>query len=196
MATNQTLPEIKLPLTGSRVVLDALRDEDLESLLGFFSDLASLYYYIPTTARPLNREQVARLLDDWNDGRSSFVFAVRVGGTLCGIVNLADLDWPNGTAEVGVALTAASHRGRGYAGEALGLLIDYAFAELGLARLWARIIAGNQASIRLFSKLGFQYEGALRAHVLRSGLRRDMRIYGLLREEWTAAHDAPVDMLR
>jgi ribosomal-protein-alanine N-acetyltransferase len=62
-------------------------------------------------------------------------------------------------------------------------VIAYAFGPLGLARLWARFHAGNQASQRLLEKLGFVYEGTLRGHILRDGERRDCVLYGKLKSD-------------
>ena len=170
-----------LPLTGERIQLTALEAADFPSLLPFFQDMAALAYYIPTTARPLNREQLVELLADWNDGRESFVFAVRDAQQIVGLVNLDGLDWANSHAEIGIALTSQSARGQGYAYEALSLLIDFAFRELGLHRLWARIIDGNEPSLKLFAKLGFQLEGRMTGHVRRRGEFRDMLIFGLVK---------------
>lgn len=173
-----------LPLQGKRIQLTALQEDDFDCLRPFFRDMASLIYYIPTTARPLNAYQMRSLLDDWNDGVENFVFAVRHQGKLIGLVNLDGLDWPNSHVEIGIALTDPDARGLGLATETITLLIQYCFDELGLHRIWARIIEDNSPSLHLFDKLGFQKEGALRQHVLRRGQYRDMYLYSLLKDEW------------
>lgn len=173
-----------LPLQGTRVRLTALQEDDFDCLRPFFQDMASLIYYIPTTARPLNAYQMHSLLDDWNDGIENFVFAVRYQDRLIGLVNLDGLDWPNSHVEVGIALTDPDARGLGLASEAITLLIRYCFDELGLHRIWARIIEDNSPSLHLFGKLGFQKEGVLRQHVLRRGQYRDMYLFSLLKDEW------------
>lgn len=178
-------PYAALPLQGPRLSLTALEETDLPLLLPFFQDMGALTYYIPTTARPLNGHQLRALLSDWNDGIENFVFAVRMDGRPIGLVNLDGLDWPNGHTEVGIALTEGDLRGQGLASEALSLLIRYAFEELGLHRIWARIIEDNQRSIRLFTKLGFLEEGRMRQHVRRRGQFRDMLIFGLVQAEMT-----------
>lgn len=173
-----------LPLLGPRLELTALHDEDLPVLKPFFQDIQALRYYLPTTVRPFNLQQLDLLLQDWNDGETCFVFAIRNQGQLVGLINLDDLDLANGHAEIGIALTNSLSRGQGYAQEAIRIMLDYAFHELGLQRVWARIIDGNQPSVRLFEKIGFTSEGKLRKHVLRQGQYCDTLIYGLLRDEW------------
>ena len=171
-----------LPLTGKRITLNSLTEQDIEKLDSFFNDISSLIYYLPTTVRPYNKQQLEKLLSDWNDGETCFVFAVRSGDDLLGIVNIDDLDWTNSHAEIGIALTDKSARGQGYAAEALKVLCDYAFNELGLHRVWSRIIDGNEASMKLFSVAGFIMEGRMRSHVRRGGAWLDMTIWGLVRD--------------
>jgi len=107
-----------------------------------------------------------------------------------GLVNLDGLDWANSHAEIGIALTSQSARGQGFAYEALSLLIDFAFQELGLHRIWARIIDGNEPSLKLFARLGFRMEGRMSGHVRRRGEFRDMLILGLVKEP--GAHLPPL----
>jgi RimJ/RimL family protein N-acetyltransferase len=178
-------PFSRFPLKGSRITLTELQESDLSELAFFFRDMESLVYYIPTTARPLNHTQVRRLLDDWNDGVHHFVFAIRKQEHLVGILNLDGLDWPNSHTELGIAITSPEARGQGYALEALSLVIDYAFGELGLHRIWARVIEDNIRSLHLFERLGFKKEGRLREHVLRHGAYRDMVFISLLSREWS-----------
>jgi ribosomal-protein-alanine N-acetyltransferase len=59
-----------------------------------------------------------------------------------------------------------------------------AFRQFGPQRMQARVIEGNAASCRVLEKLGFRYEGTLRASLLRRGKFEDVLFYSLLRSEW------------
>jgi len=52
-----------------------------------------------------------------------------------------------------------SQRQKGYASEALELLIKYCFTILNLHQLYCNIPADNEASLKLFKKHGFQEIG-------------------------------------
>jgi RimJ/RimL family protein N-acetyltransferase len=176
--------KIELPLIGDSVILDALSEDDFPSLEGFFRRPQDLYYYVPTPVFPRTAAQLRKMMADWNDLRRNYTFAIRSEGRLVGLLHLDDVDAINGHAEFGIALTEPSARGHGLAAQAIGVMLRYVFLELGLERITARIIDGNEPSIKLFSGLGFVHEGALRHFVLRGGEYLDMHVYGLLRSEW------------
>jgi [ribosomal protein S5]-alanine N-acetyltransferase len=86
-------------------------------------------------------------------------------------------------AELGYWL-AAEAWGRGYATEACRALIDFGFAECALARIYAQVLAGNVASMRVLEKLGMVSEGIRRQHVRKDRRLCDVALYGILRDEW------------
>ena len=75
-------------------------------------------------------------------------------------------------------------RGRGFASEAVLLLVDYLFLHTQDQRIQAETHPDNHASQRVLEKAGFQLEGRLRRTVFSRGQWRDTLMYSLLREEW------------
>ena len=73
--------------------------------------------------------------------------------------------------------------GQGLAVEASRAVVAHAFEVCGPERLQARVIAGNEPSVRVLEKLGFRYEGTLRASLLRRGNFEDVMYFALLRSE-------------
>ncbi|HET8617142.1 MAG TPA: GNAT family N-acetyltransferase [Actinomycetales bacterium] len=73
--------------------------------------------------------------------------------------------------------------GRGYATEAAGALLDWAFDTLDLNRVQAETDTRNTASARVLEKLGFLLEGTLREDCVVNGDVSDSWVYGLLRRE-------------
>lgn len=174
-------------LTSERLRLRPLREEDVEALAPLFADVDTMQYYLPGLWRIFSGEQTAELLKDWHDDAKYFVFAMEdTEGELLGLVNLDGVDWVQRNTEVGLALLSGA-RGRGYAGEAMRLLLDYLFRQLNLHRVFARIMEPNKPSRRLFERLGFVHEGSMREQVYRDGAYVDMCFYGLLQQEYLAA---------
>lgn len=81
-----------------------------------------------------------------------------------GTIDLYDFDPANRRAGVGI-LIVRDERRKGYASEALELLIDYAFNTLNLHQLFCHIAASNIVSLNLFASLGFNIIG-LKKHWL------------------------------
>jgi len=48
-------------------------------------------------------------------------------------------------------------------------LCDYVFTTMRLNRLWAEVIAENEAALSLYESIGFEREGVLREHVHKGG---------------------------
>lgn len=74
--------------------------------------------------------------------------------------------------------------GHGYATEAAGALLRWAFDTLDLNRVQAETDTRNVASARVLEKLGFVREGMLREDCVVNGEVSDSWVYGLLRRQW------------
>lgn len=71
--------------------------------------------------------------------------------------------------------------GRGYATEAAGAVVRWAFDVLRLHRVHASAFARNPASGAVLRRIGMRWEGTLRRHHLRWEVLEDVEIYGVLR---------------
>jgi RimJ/RimL family protein N-acetyltransferase len=83
-------------------------------------------------------------------------------------------------AEMGYVL-AREAWGRGFATEAAGALLDYAFDKLGLHRVAATCDPDNAGSARVLEKIGMTPEGRMRAYYLIRGEWRDRLMYAAVR---------------
>lgn len=119
----------------------------------------------------------------WHEGRGvTFAITRRDEDELLGSVSLRRYARDR-RAELGYWLAAAAWN-RGYASEATRAAVAFGFGELGLARIYAQVLAGNLASMRVLEKLGMIREGTKRQHIKKGNKLHDIVIYGLLRAEW------------
>jgi RimJ/RimL family protein N-acetyltransferase len=98
---------------------------------------------------------------------------------MCGVDDWSKED----VAQIGYWL-AASARRRGYATRAVILLTRWLF-ELGAARVFLTIVAGNEASVEVARRAGFVYEGTMRSHGVWQDQRCDVMWFAALPREWT-----------
>jgi ribosomal-protein-alanine N-acetyltransferase len=98
----------------------------------------------------------------------------------CGFTNI----YPqHDSAEIGYVINPA-YRGKGIAVEAAMRVIDFGFSELGLNRIEAKYIVGNDASRRVMEKLGMSFEGVMRSSMLVKDRYRDIGVFSILKNEF------------
>jgi RimJ/RimL family protein N-acetyltransferase len=73
--------------------------------------------------------------------------------------------------------------GKGFASEAAGALVEFAFTRLGLNRVEAHHMARNPASGRVLLKAGLRREGVSPAAMKKNGRFEDVVFYGALRSD-------------
>ncbi len=76
--------------------------------------------------------------------------------------------------------------GRGLMTAALEGVLRISFMELGLHRLEANIQPGNEASIALVQRCGFEKEGYSRKYLFIAGEWQDHERWAIIREDWEA----------
>ncbi|WP_371649361.1 MULTISPECIES: GNAT family N-acetyltransferase [unclassified Streptomyces] len=108
-------------------------------------------------------------------------------GEMVGAVGSHQADPRAGWFEYGVTV-GADHRGKGYAAEAVVMLLRFMFAERRYHKCEARIFAHNEASLALHRRLGFVEEARLRDHVFLAGRHHDLVMMGMLAEEFAQLH--------
>lgn len=105
-----------------------------------------------------------------------------------GTISLEDIDRENAHALYAVSLRADA-RGQGIALSATKMLLEIAFRELDLERVYLNVLSDNERAKRFYEKAGFRYEGRFRKHLKLRGEWRDWDWYSILKEEFYAEHD-------
>jgi len=120
--------------------------------------------------------------------REAFTFGIETcqDKAIVGIIALMHINWTDRVAELGYWIGRPYWR-RGYGLEATQLALRFAFKELKLYRLFARVIESNSRSAGLLRKAGFASEGVSRKEPQVGGRRLDELQFGLLRTEWQSA---------
>ncbi|MDG5789764.1 GNAT family protein [Evansella sp. AB-P1] len=89
----------------------------------------------------------------------------------------------NQHAEIGGNLSS-QFWGKGYAKECLIALLNFAFHEMQLNKIYGQTNWKNKPAIKLMSKFGFQQEGILREHQLLDDKYEDVLLFALLKRDY------------
>jgi RimJ/RimL family protein N-acetyltransferase len=100
-------------------------------------------------------------------------------GALVGTIGLHTRSDVNRSAEIAYDF-APSHWGRGLATRLCATVAAWSFAALGVHRLQATVLVGNERSRRVLARCGFRHEGRLRGFRMVRGEPGDFDIYSRL----------------
>jgi [ribosomal protein S5]-alanine N-acetyltransferase len=160
-------------LRGSRVAIRYVTGDDYSELGELTRQSKELHRpWVPhrETTPEAFAEYLTRFEQPTHEG---FVICLCRTGGIVGAVNVNNI--VRGTLQSGtlgyVAFSCTT--GRGYMTEGLGLVMRYAFEELGLHRLEANIQPANTRSSKLVERLGFRHEGHSPAFQFIDGQWRD-----------------------
>ncbi|WP_221584009.1 GNAT family N-acetyltransferase [Microbacterium sp. G2-8] len=174
-------------LETDRLRLRPFTEADADDIFALQSDADVLRYWDspPWTDRSSVARFMARCRQFAEDGSGARVVIEQARDhTFLGWCTFNDWNPVFRSASLGYCLRAAAW-GRGYATEAAGALLGWAFETLDLNRVQAEADTRNAASARVLEKLGFVREGTLREDCIVNGDVSDSWVYGLLRRDWT-----------
>jgi RimJ/RimL family protein N-acetyltransferase len=86
--------------------------------------------------------------------------------------------------EIGIFIGEKDCWGKGYGGEAMRLLLDYAFTILNMNSVMLGVYAFNERAIRCYRSLGFKEIGRRREARIIGGVKYDGVLMDLLAEEF------------
>ena len=175
-------------LTGRRIVLREFRQEDISGIRSWVNDADTTRFMGGTFMKPQTWEQTESYLSNilnGNAGGVNLVIADREKKRYLGQCALSLIDQTARHAELAIVL-APDSAGQGYGAAAIGLLLEFAFRQMNLNRVYLRVYAANERAVRCYEKCGFQVEGRLRDHVFRDGQYEDVLEMGVLRREYDA----------
>jgi hypothetical protein len=174
-------------LKGEKITLRPLKIEDLDKTNKWRNNL-ELTKLTQGVRFPKTLEMDKSWFESALNDRSnrSIYFGVDENGSneFVGIVQLNDIDFISGTAQMGFVLGEPRHRGKGYGYEFSRLLINYAFLSLNLRKLITYNIASNDSTLIMQKKLGFHEEGRLSAQVYNDGIYHDVVIMALFKDDF------------
>lgn len=120
---------------------------------------------------------------------------IEADGRPVGLIGLLSVDQKNKKAEYYVTIGEGDYLGRGIAYRASKLLLEYAFTELGLERVYLYTEVDNAAAVRSYERIGFKREGVLKNDLFSKGRFVDRYLYAITKRDFCHQTDTPIHML-
>ncbi|WP_028595278.1 GNAT family N-acetyltransferase [Paenibacillus assamensis] len=177
-------------LNGENIYVKLVEESDAENLLALernnreffqaFTGSREESFY--TLAGQIDRIKEEMELKEADRGYL-FVICLQQSGQVIGEVSLTEVVRYNlQSCWIGYFLDQA-HNGKGYMTEAVTLVVDYAFRQLGLHRIEAGVMLHNQGSMKVLLKSGFHKEGIAMKNVKINGRWEDHQTLAIVRAE-------------
>ena len=173
-------------LQGKRIYLGTIEKEHCKTLWEEFE-----YDFVNKTEE-LNIGHSIEKAEEWFEQikKEQGNTHVRLGiflnnGKIIGDIALQDINYKNRSCSIGMGLSKLEYRNKGYGKEAVKILLDYGFSNMGLERITANTLEINISAQKLLEKTGFKLEGKERKAIYFGGKKYDRYNYGLLADEWT-----------
>lgn len=173
-----------MDITGNRVILRTVEEQDKEMLLNLIEDpetakvtggypLPASYDHQITWFRSMadSAGSLYRIIADRENPQNGL-----------GIIILSHEDSENETGEIYIKLMK-SIRGMGYGQDSVNTLVDYAFREMGIVHIYSNILEDNMPSRRLFEKCGFKQEDMRKSSIYKEGYYRNVCVYGVRKND-------------
>lgn len=149
-----------ISLKTPRLLLRRHVPEDAGVLYRNFGTDAAMFRYSgwnPYATPEQAWETVQRFIDSYADPRF-YGWAIEREGRMIGTIGVYDYDPKKNQIEVGFSIERASW-GKGYAAEALRVVLEYLTVQEGIARVTAWCASDNIASKRTLEKAGMRLAG-------------------------------------
>jgi diamine N-acetyltransferase len=149
-------------MRSENLQLRALEPSDVDLLYQWENDTS--VWHLSNTITPFSRFVLEQYIMSTDDIFASKQLRLMIdlnratGSQTIGCIDIFDFDPIHMRAGIGIMIID-KERGKGYASEALDLIIDYAFRHLKLNQLYSNIISTNTASLELFKKKHFRIIG-------------------------------------
>lgn len=166
---------------NGRVVIRDFCEDDIENKVKWINNPDNncfLHYDIP-----LEREKTEHWFFHKDDARR-LDCVIEFHGIPVGLVGLLAIDFTNQKAEYYISMGEDKFKRKGIAILATKMILDYAFNDLKLNKVYLNMDAENQAANHLYEKAGFTCEGVFRKDLLHHGRLIDRKRFSILKEEF------------
>lgn len=156
-----------------RIELKRLRLEDIRHIMNWVNDPDVVKNF--QNFKGFNKKEEIKFIKKIIKSKNDFAFSIfRISdGAYIGQCSVNQINWPNKLGRFGVFITKENW-GHGYAEEAIKLLINEAFKELKLHKIWGVCWATNKKAWHIYQKIGFKKEGFLRDEYFWRGKYHDL----------------------
>lgn len=164
------------------IVLRKYQDIDAEALAKKANNSKIARYLTDGFPYPYTLDHAKSFIEKFKSHNPTQVFVVEVDGELAGGIGIHPKDdIMRLNAELGYWI-AEEFWGKGIATIAIQKMVNYAFSNFNINRIYARPFGSNKASSRVLEKCGFTLEATIKQNIIKNGIIEDELIYAIRKQ--------------
>lgn len=173
-------------INGNRIYLREVRLSDVNERYYQWMNDPEVIKYMESRFYPNSVEEISEFVRSKTRDKDNAFMAIMLkeDDRHIGNIKLGPINTIHRYADVALIIGEKDCWGKGYATEAICLIVDYAFNRLNLHKLTAGCYEANQGSAKCFQKAGFTIEGCRRNQYFCDGIFVDAILLGMLRKEY------------
>lgn len=179
---------MKKYLVGKRISLHGLIEQDTGPESPYYSwlDDLSLDTFTERSVFPNSEKRMTDYFKRAQSDNTLVLLGIFDNDNGCHIGNITfqEINWIRRRAVMGYMIGDKSYAGKGYATEAVMMMMYYGFLKLNLERIQANVSEKHLASRRVCEKAGLMEEGKLREYFFNNNEAVGLVLYGALKREW------------
>ena len=162
--------------------LRPLEKKDAEGILEWMKDpeINCFFRFIPDS---ITISSVMDFIDNSMSNEARNYAVVNEKDNYLGTISLKKIDIKDKNAEFAISFRKTAI-GTGVALFATKTLLGIAFNELMLNKVYLSVLSDNERAIKFYKKVGFEYEGEFKEHIIINGHFRDIKFFAIRRSQY------------
>ena len=172
------------------VTIRKFQESDIENKVKWINDDRNnkfLHYDLP-----LEVEKTKKWFKHNEHNNNRYDAVIEVNQYPVGLIGLLEINNIKQEAEYYITIGEPDYLGKGIAGQATELLLKYAFANLGLNRIYLYTETENIAAIKLYERVGFVREKCIEKDLYYNGRYIDRFLYSISKSMFYKEQNTPI----
>lgn len=156
---------------GKIIYLREVRESDVNDEYYNWLNDPEINQFLETRFYPRSKNDILNYVRKMDGNPDEIFFAIyfKENDKHIGNIKLGPINWIHRRGDISLVIGNKEYWGKGFATEAIGLVIDFAFNVLNLHKLCAGYYESNIGSAKAFAKCGFTLEGRYPKHSFLNG---------------------------
>ena len=170
-------------IEGKRTKMRPIERKDLKYTLEWANDPEISYYtgYMFPISMEMEEKWYERILAA--EDRRTFIIETK-NNEVIGLTAILNIDWKNRKAELSMLIGNKKMWGKGYGRESVRTMLNHIFNNMGMNKVYGRIIDYNQAALKMDLGAGYSQEGYIKEDILIQGEFHDRYLIGITKAEF------------